>query len=202
MKYRYIYFSLIFILISCASNKIKVFNLHSVKREGPRIKNYYLKDLNRSFETLKGVWKWNDERDTLVLKIVPKYKVPYQTDSKDFKINDQERKKFNSNSFFEKKNTFYDKADILIKYIKDGEIIIDQILTNDFSSELEVLNFDVYTKWYHVRKNKRMLGSFQLLFDHNSLDFISFFPEETVILSENKDKEIEVPRSFLMKRVQ
>ena len=173
------------LLISCNSSKLKIYNIHSVKSPlFSKNNNFYKKDSNRSFESIRGTWEFSQKKDTLILKIKPFYK------------------KEMDSLIFNCKKCFYDGAIANIKYIKDNKVIVDN-LTNKNYEALEITNFDVYIDYFHVSKhNESGILSTLYLLTPNELQLTSRYVENLKSLIYHEEKDIvEFPKSFIMKRL-
>lgn len=174
-----------FLFCACSS-QVKTINMHTSLSNKNLKKNFYLKDENRSFERLKGTWVWTSKKDSLIIESIPIYKKPY-----DKTLNTYE-------------NAYYDSGVLNVRYVKDGEVILDRIGKKTTKNCLIISPFKVQTNVFYLNNFcKKDNGSYLILRgDNEQLFLVSPYTEkEKVLLSKDGEYEIVIPHSIVLDRI-
>jgi hypothetical protein len=147
--------------------------------------NFYIKDFSGSNERLKGKWIWTNNKDTLVLKFTPIYKMKYD-----------ER-------VFNYKNAYYDTNKINIKYIEKGNVLFDNLEEGSLENCLFANHLEILTTMFYLY-NKCESGIFNhpvLMIVGNDLVLVNKWNEDMGVLIEGKEYKVKIPRTFTLKRL-
>ena len=184
---KYILTITIAILFFNCKPKLKIYDTYALMKDiHKRDDNFYVKDISKNYRHLKGNWQWTNELDTLIIEIKPIFK-----------------KKLGENYYPPKKNAFYDTNQINVKFIKNGEVIVDQI-NIEHENCLYVDHLGVNTNMFYVYE--RCTGPNYvkpiLMFVGNDLLLINRWNEkEGVFIKKEGAYEVKIPRTITLKRM-